>query len=86
MKLTREASHYWSNVEPLRASQLQQPFETWAAMKDELKGQYMPPSDVARLLNQRHHFSQESLSVKDYVSKFNEFFICCRGLSTESDI
>ena len=52
IKLNGQASQYWTNVETLQASRVQQPIETWAAMKDELKGKYVPPSYYARLFRQ----------------------------------
>ena len=44
MKLTGQASQYWTNLENICASRLQRPIKTWDMMKDDLKGKYVPPS------------------------------------------
>jgi len=81
MKLTGQASKYWTNVE----SYEHQPVETWTAMKDKLKGKYVSPSYYARLLDKWHRFSQGNKSAKEYVAKFDEFLIRCSVLSTEGE-
>ena len=86
IKLIGDASQYWTDVIISRASKLQQPIQTWNAMKDQLKERYIPPSYFSQLLNQWYRLSQENLSVKDYVAKFDEFHIRCRDLSAESDV
>src|SRR5436190_8174187 len=85
MKLTGQAGQYWSNVEIMRRERLQQPIMTWIAMKDELKGKYVPPSYHSRLLDQWHQLSQGGQSAKDYVVKFDEFLTRCSALGSESN-
>jgi len=85
MKHTGQASQYWTNVETLRASRAQRPIKTGAAMKDELKGKYVPPFYYACLLNKRHQFSHDNKSTKEYVAKFDEFLIRCSVIGTESE-
>jgi len=82
MKLTGQASQYWTNLENIHASRLQWPIETWDMMKDELKGKYAPLfSD--RLMDKWYQCTQGNKSVKEYVIKFNEFLIRCSAFSKE---
>ena len=85
MKLTGQASQFWINMEKMRAARLQRPIDTWTAMKDELKGKYVPPSFYPRLLDRWHRFTQGNKSAKDYVSEFDEFLIHCTVLGEERE-
>jgi len=51
MKLTDQASQYWTNLVNIRATHDQEPINTWLIMKDELRGKYVIPSFSARLLD-----------------------------------
>ena len=42
-------------------------------MKDELKGKYVPPPFSDRFMDKRHQYTQGNKSVKEHVTKFNEF-------------
>lgn len=44
------------------------------------------PLYYGHLLDKLRHFSRGSQSAKEYVAKFNELLIRCRGLSNEGDI
>jgi len=83
MKMSGQASQYWSNLENIRASRLQQPIETWEMLKDELKGKYVPLLFSDRLMNKWHQNIQGNKSAKEYVTKFDEFLIRCSTFSKE---
>ena len=83
MKLTGQASQYWTNLVNMRTTREQEPIDTWRRMKDELKGKYVPPPVSARLMDKWHWYTQGNKSAKEYVEKFDEFFIRCNTLSTE---
>jgi len=42
-------------------------------MKDELKGKYVPPFYFADLLDKWRQITQGNKSVKEYITKFDEF-------------
>jgi len=42
MKLTDQASQYWTNLVNLRIECDQEPIDKWGRMKEELKGKYVP--------------------------------------------
>ena len=44
IKLTGQASQYWTHIKNMRAARLYRPTDTWELMKDELKSKYMLPS------------------------------------------
>jgi len=75
MKLTSQASQYWTNLKNIRTFRLQQPIEIWDMMKDELKGKHVPPSFSDRLMDKWHQYNQGNKSAKEYVANFDEFFI-----------
>ena len=85
MKLTGQASQFWTNMETLRASRAQRPIDTWPAMKDKLKGKYVPPSYYTRLLDRWHRFTQGNKSAKEYVAEFDKFLIHCSVLGEERE-
>jgi len=62
MKLTSQASQYWTKLENIRVSRLQRPIETWDMMKDELKGKYVPLSFDDRLMDKWHKYTQVNKS------------------------
>jgi len=52
-------------------------------MKDEPKGKYVSPSFSDRLMDKWYQYTQGNKSVKEYVTKFNEFLIRCSAFSKE---
>lgn len=54
-------------------------------MKNELKSKYMPPFFYQSLLDRRHRFTQGNKSAKEYIAKFDEFFIRCSVLGEERE-
>ena len=52
MKLSDQASQYWTNLEIIRAACDKKPINTWYRMKDELRGKYVPPSFSAYLMDE----------------------------------
>ena len=63
-KLTGQASRYWINLKPMRASRGQEPIDTWSYMKDELKGKYLLPHYCKHLLDKWRKISQGNKSAK----------------------
>ena len=55
-------------------------------MKDELKDKYVPPSFSDRLMDKWHQYNQGNKSVKEYVTKFDEFLIRCSTFSKEEQL
>ena len=57
MKLTGQASQYWTNLVNMRAARDQEPIDSWRRMKDEFKGKYVPPwtngTDTLKATNRR---------------------------------
>jgi len=83
MKLTSQASQYWTNLENICASQLQQLIETWDMMKDKLKSKYMSSLFYDRLMDKWHQYTKDNKSVKKYIVKFDEFLIRCNTFCKE---
>jgi len=83
MKLTGQASQYWTNLVNMRAARDQESIDTWRRMKDELKGKYVPPSFSACLMDKWHRYTQGNKSAQKYVEKFDEFLIRCNAINTE---
>jgi len=83
--LSGQASEYWTNLENRRAARGRPQIDTWDKMKEELERNYVPPSFSARLMNNWHQHTQGNKSAKEYVEKFNEFFIRCSTLHTEDE-
>ena len=54
-------------------------------MKEELKTKYVPPSFSARLKDNWHQYTQDNKSAKEFVEKFDEFFIKCSTLHREGE-
>jgi len=54
IKLTSQASQYWTNLEIMCAVCGQEPINTWHRMKDELRGKYVPSSFSACLMDEWH--------------------------------
>ncbi|KAI0507333.1 hypothetical protein KFK09_013455 [Dendrobium nobile] len=48
-------------------------------MKQELKRKCLPPSYYPKLLDKWNTLTQGSKPVKDYISAFDDFLICCNG-------
>ena len=73
MKLSGQASQYWTNLENRRATRGRPPIDTSDRMKEELETKYVPPLFSARLMDNWHQHTQSNKSAKEYVEKFNEF-------------
>ena len=58
MKLSGQASHYWINLENMRATRNRSPIDTWDRMKEELETKYVPPSFSARFMDNWHQHTQ----------------------------
>ena len=67
----------------MQGARAQKPIKTWAAMKDERKGNYVPPSYDAHLLDRCHQFSQDNKSARKCVAKFDGLLIRCSVLGTK---
>jgi len=76
MKLTGQASQYWTNVESM--------IPTSESYRD-LKDKHVPASYYDRLLDSWQWFTQGTKSVMDCVAQFDVFLIHCNTLGTESD-
>jgi len=81
MKLTGQASQYWTNLENIRASRLQGPIETWDIIKYKLKGMYVLPSFSDCLMDKWCEYTQGNKSEKEYVATFDEVLIRCSTFS-----
>jgi len=58
MKLTGQASQYWTNLVNMRSARDLEPIDTWRRIKDELEGKYVPPSFSARLMDKWYRYTQ----------------------------
>jgi len=74
MKLTGQASQYWTKCGEKATTLRQEPIDTWSYMKDELKGKYMPPHYYKHLDRWRKIF-QGNKSAKEYVTNLTSFSI-----------
>ena len=73
VKLTGQASQYWTNLENIRAFWLQRSIKTWDMMKDELKGKYVPPSFSDRLMDKWHQYNQGNKSARSTLQNSMSF-------------
>ena len=85
IKLTGQASQYWTNVENMRVARLQRLTDTWELMNDELKDKVCTTIFLYSSLGQVTLIHQRQQICKEYVAKFNEFFIRCTSLNTEGE-
>jgi len=83
MKITGQASQYWTNLVNMLAARDPEPINTWRRMKDELKEKYVPPSFSARLMDKWHRYTQGNKSAQEYVEKFDDFLIRCNAINTD---
>ena len=83
MKLSDQASQYWTNLENKRAARGWPLIDTWDRMKEELETKYVPPSFSTRFMDNWYQHTQGSKSAKEYVKKFDEFLIRCSTLHKE---
>ena len=67
IKLSDQISRYWTNLENRRAARGRPLIDTWDNMKEELKTKYVPPSFNARLMDNRHQYTQDNKSSKKYI-------------------
>ena len=80
MKLSGQASQYWTTLQNMRATRGRSLIDTCDRMKEELEIKYVPPLYSARLMDNWHHHTQGNKSAKEYVEKFDEFLIRCSTL------
>ena len=83
MKLSGQASQYWTNLENKHATRSRPPIDTWDRMKEELETKYVPPSFITRFMDNWHQHTQGNKSAKEYVEKFDEFLVRCCTLHKE---
>jgi len=57
--------------------QRRDPIETWNEMKEKFKKKYLPPSYKDHLLDQLNNLRIDSMSVQDYMTKFNDVTLRC---------
>ena len=72
MKLVSQARLSWSDVEHRLHQPREEPIGTWDEMKEHLRVKYLPQSYHDKLLDQRSNLRQGSMSVTDYINKFEE--------------
>ena len=82
MKLTGQASQYWTNLEIMCAAFDQETINTWHRIKNDLREKYVPSSFSACLMDECHQYNQGYKSVKEYMAKFDEFLIRWNTLNT----
>ncbi|XP_022876875.1 uncharacterized protein LOC111395090 [Olea europaea var. sylvestris] len=71
MKLTKSAKRYWKNL-TRNLEHLGQPITLWVEMKTKLKEKYVPPFHRSQLLERLLNHRQNSSTVSDYRSRFDE--------------
>ena len=86
IKLNRQVSQYWTSVKTSKKAWFQQLIETWFAMKDELKGKYVPSYYYNHLLDKRRRITQGNKFAMEYVTESDEFLTHCNIIGIESDI
>ena len=64
MKLSGQASQYWTNLESRHAARGRPPIDIWDRMKEELEIKYVSPSFSARLMDNWHQYTQGNKSTK----------------------
>ena len=77
MILVSQARLYWVDVECGLQNQREAPIVTWDEMKLHLRVKYLPQSYQDRLLDQRSNLRQGSMSVTEYINKFEELNLRC---------
>jgi len=65
MKLSGQANQYWTNLENRRVARGRPPIDTCDKMKEELETKYVPPSFIARLMENWHQHTQGNKSAKE---------------------
>ena len=60
MKLSSQASQYWTNLENRRAARGRPPIDTWDRMKEELETKYVPSSFSAYLMDNWHQHTHRT--------------------------
>ena len=83
MKLSGQASQYWTNLENRRAALGRLTIDTWDMMKEELETKYVHHRLV--LISWTIGTTQGNKSTKEYVKKFDEFLIRCSTLHKEGE-
>jgi len=83
MKLTGQASHYWTNLVNMCAARDQESIDTWWRMKNELRRKYVSPSFSVSPMDKWHRYTQGNKSAQEYMENFDEFLIRCNALNTE---
>ena len=77
MKLVGQAKLHWGNVKRRRERSREGPVLFWIEMKELLREKYVPLSYKQRLLDQWHTLRQGSMTVTEYIAKFDEYMMRC---------
>eukprot|EP00268_Persea_americana_P024504 TRINITY_DN23914_c0_g4_i3.p1 TRINITY_DN23914_c0_g4~~TRINITY_DN23914_c0_g4_i3.p1 ORF type:complete len:415 (+),score=60.05 TRINITY_DN23914_c0_g4_i3:201-1445(+) len=77
MKLVSQARIFWTNLEHHEQRLGLPAIDSWERMKERLKDKYLPQSYRERLLDQRSNLRQGSMTVSEYITKFEEFNLRC---------
>nr|CAD1838142.1 unnamed protein product [Ananas comosus var. bracteatus] len=85
MKLVGAAKQYWVSVERQLARSRQAPITLWDEMKAKLSEKYLPSTHRQLQIEQMLSLRQGSMSVADYMQKFDEISIRC-NVQEEEDM
>ncbi|KAK8951705.1 hypothetical protein KSP39_PZI004648 [Platanthera zijinensis] len=75
MKLVGQAKMFWISVERSLEREGYYPITRWNEMKQRLRDKYLPASYRDQLLDQLYALRQGSLSVADYMTRFDELVV-----------
>ncbi|KAK8929046.1 hypothetical protein KSP39_PZI017906 [Platanthera zijinensis] len=75
MKLVGQAKVYWISVERALERDGYYPITRWDDMKERLKDKYLPASYRDQLLDQLQSLRQGTLSVAEYMARFDELVV-----------
>lgn len=77
MKLTGNAKQYWLGIEARSIRAGRRPISLWAEMKEQLREKYVPLSYRDRLMEQMNTLRQGTMTVTEYMTKFDELVLRC---------
>lgn len=80
MKLIRQVQIWWIGVEYDRQCTRQPQIVKWDDMKHKLKQKYLPCDYDDELFEQLTTLRQWNMSIVEYMNKFEELKIRCRGV------
>ncbi|KAK8933568.1 hypothetical protein KSP39_PZI015465 [Platanthera zijinensis] len=75
MKLVGSAMNYWTSVERALERDGYRPIIRWEDMKRRLKEKYLPASYRDRLLDEVYALRQGTMSVAEYMTKFDDLMV-----------